>query len=204
MWPPVQGEIVLFIFLCVADTHGYLPDEQLNVDCQPDALLLLGDLQYSIKNVLRCFPDVPAFGVAGNHDLEEPFAGLPVVNLHGRAVFWNGIKLAGLGGCLRYKPCSFPWLFWEHEYEKLLTKMPRADLIISHCAPFGCWQEPPLGGDRIYHDAHEGSRSLRDHIVNTRPELVIHGHLHQRDLSAIGDTLVRAVYGVEIVKFTPG
>lgn len=193
----------MHLFLCVADTHGYLPDEYLEVGYRPDALLLLGDLQHSIHKVLCRFPGVAAFGVAGNHDTEEPFAGLPVTDLHGRTVSWNGLTLAGLGGCLRYKPRSFPWLFWEEEYRALLIRMPRADVFLSHCAPFGCWLEPPPGGDGVYHHAHEGSRALRDYIIRTRPGLVIHGHLHQRRLAALGCTPIRSVYLVERVEFSP-
>ncbi len=172
------------------------------MDSQPDALLLLGDLQYSINVVLRSFPGVPAFGVPGNHDSKELFDGLPVINLHGRRVSWKGINLAGVGGCLRYKPCDLSWLFWEQEYAEILSKLPPTDLLITHCAPFGSWQEPPDRKVGTYHHAHSGSRALRDYIVRNSPRLVLHGHIHKKGVTELGKTAVRSVYSVEIVQFT--
>ncbi len=192
------------IFLCIADTHGFLREEQLDLDCRPDALFLLGDLQQSIELLLRCYPGVPAFAVAGNHDCAEPFAGFPVIDLHGRAISWNGISLGGLGGCLRYKLHPRTWLFWEKEYVALLKSMPRVDILLSHCAPFGCWREPLPGGEGTYHHAHEGSRALSEYIVRARPEVVLHGHIHRQGITALEDTEIRSVYGVEMMKFQAG
>lgn len=191
------------LFLCVADTHGFLPQECLEVGRRPDALLLLGDLEHAISKVLDRFPGVPAFGVAGNHDSDEPFAGTPAIDLHGRAVSWNGLVVAGLGGCLRYKPGSSRWLFWEREYAEILVRMPRADLFLSHCAPFGCWPEPPRTVDDGFYNAHGGSKALRDYIICKQPGLVLHGHLYVPGLAFLGGTPVRAVYLVELVTFEP-
>lgn len=91
------------VFLCVADTHGLVPPAHFTGGERPDALLLLGDLGCTEAEVLRCYPEVPAFGVAGNHDPDDAF-GAPgsrqVFDLHGRSVTWGGITIGGLGARL--------------------------------------------------------------------------------------------------------
>lgn len=186
------------LFLCFADFHGVMPDK-LKICHKPEALLFLGDMNGVLRRVLIQFPDIPAFGVAGNHDTNEPFSNLNVEDLHGRAIVWNGIRLGGLGGSLRYKPGG-KWLFWDKDYEKVLSTMPPVDIFVSHCPPAGvpgCMQK----STDDFHDSHEGSEALRRYIERTKPKVLLHGHLHGSGVTRIGDTLVRGIYGMEYLDF---
>jgi Icc-related predicted phosphoesterase len=193
------------VILCVADTHGLIPAGHFTGGKNPDALFLLGDLGCTEGEVLRCHPEVAAFGVAGNHDPDDPFdapGARRVFDLHGRAVMWDGIIIGGLGGCLRYRPGRERWLFTEEEYEAVLAGMPAVDILISHCAPAGCWPE----GRRFdggFYDAYAGSEALRDYILRAKPKLVVHGLLHRRGVTVLGSTVVQAVYGWELVGYSP-
>ncbi|MGB9858476.1 MAG: metallophosphoesterase family protein [Moorellaceae bacterium] len=134
------------LFLCVADLHGG-PFQPPAFTGRPNAVLLLGDLEWSVEKVVKMFPDVPLFGVPGNHDPRiDPFYGIPAVNLHGRVVEFRGLRIGGLGGCLRYKSGD-GFLFWDAEYGEILKKMPAVDVFVSHCPPAGIpWCDPPAGG----------------------------------------------------------
>ncbi|KXG75498.1 hypothetical protein AN618_18660 [Fervidicola ferrireducens] len=184
------------VFLCMADLHGSMPPIS-GFAGRPDAILLLGDLEWAVEKIAEIFPDVPMFGVPGNHDSRiDPFYGIPVENLHGRVVEFRGVKIGGLGGCLRYKPFG-GYLFWDEEYREILEKMLPVDILISHCPPAGLpWCDPPFRRT-AYHEAHEGSAAMAEYILRTDPAIVLCGHLHISAAARMGKTLVRVIHGVE-------
>lgn len=184
------------LFLCIADLHGPMPPIPEFTE-KPDAILLLGDLGWAVEKLREIFPGVPLFGVPGNHDSRiDPFYGIPVENLHGKVLEFRGLKIGGLGGCLRYKP-SGGYLFWDKEYREILEKMPSVDILISHCPPAGLpWCDPPSHRTG-YHKAHEGSAAIAEYIFRAEPAAVLCGHLHISAAARMGKTLVRVIHGVE-------
>ncbi|SMB96243.1 Predicted phosphoesterase [Thermanaeromonas toyohensis ToBE] len=191
------------LFLCASDLHGFAPGAP-GFGATPDALLLLGDLEWSAGRLVGMFPDIPVFGVPGNHDYSvDPFCGTPVENLHGRAVEFGGVRIGGLGGSLRYKPGD-DFLFWDAEYREILRKMPPVDIFISHCPPAGLpWCDTP-SEEAPWHGAHEGSAALAEYIYRMQPAVVLCGHLHLSAGKRMGKTLVRVVYGVEMFEYSCG
>lgn len=195
--------VISLLFLCAADLHGLAP-EASGFAGRPDALLLLGDLEWSAGKPVRMFPGTPVFGVPGNHDDPvDPFYGVPVENLHGRAVESRGVRMGGLGGCLRYKSGD-DFLFGDTEYREILKGVPPVDIFISHCPPAGLpWCDSPQE-ETWWHGAHEGSVALAEYIVRNGPAVVLCGHLHILGAAKMKKTLVRLVYGVEMFEYCCG
>lgn len=165
--------------LIISDCHGVPPPWS---EKRPDAILLIGDNAGIERLAVRRYPGVPAFGVPGNHDDTDIYQGLPVQNLHGRAISFNGLRIGGLGGCLQYK--SDPFLFTEREYAAILAQIPPVDVFISHCPPAGApGTDPPEGGfwgkikdcfrPREFYGAHEGSGALRQYILKKTAEAAV-------------------------------
>lgn len=188
------------MLLIISDCHGALPPWP---EKRPGAILLLGDNAGIERLAVRRYPGVPAFGIPGNHDDADVYQGLPIQNLHGRAISFNGLRIGGLGGCLQYK--SDPFLFTEREYAAILAQMPPVDVFISHCPPAGVpGTDPPEGGfwgkikdrfrPREFYGAHEGSGALRQYILKKQPKLLFYGHLHREGGHLIGATQAIAVY----------
>jgi len=188
--------------ICAADLHGWMPPISV-LSQKPDALLLLGDLEWAVRSIVEVFPGVPVLGVPGNHDDPlDPFCGVTVENLHGKVVEIKGMRVGGLGGCLRYRPGS-GFLYWEREYAEILRRMPAADIFISHCPP-AClpWCDSPQG-EGFWHEPHEGSAALAEYLFRTEPAVFLCGHLHTCGEMKFGSTLVCAVYGVGLLELVP-
>ncbi len=58
-------------------------------------------------------------------------------------------------------------------------------VVLSHCPPYDCQLDCVRSG------GHVGSRSVREFIEQTNPQLVICGHIHEaRGIDRIGETTV--------------
>jgi Icc-related predicted phosphoesterase len=93
----------------------------------------------------------------------------------------GGLRFAGLGGCLRYKPEG------RHQYTEsemsfrsaallpsiLLGRTLRGrgfDVLVTHAPPRGIHEGP----DRV----HQGFVAFRNLVHSARPRLMVHGHSH--------------------------
>ncbi len=120
----------------------------------------------------------PALFVPGNNEsLEElqgccrPHAQLQV--LHGNATVRGGFTFYGLGGGIPVTPFgSWSWDFDEQQADALLADCPAGAVLISHSPPQGCL-------DRTSSGMRVGSVSVRRHIVEKKPLLVVCGHIHE-------------------------
>jgi Icc-related predicted phosphoesterase len=143
-----------------------------------------GDLPYTYLEYLVSTLNVPLYYVPGNHDPDynprmTDSRAEGCANLDLRLARDRGLLLAGLGGCIRYKPGGvnqytqteataralrlLPALLWNH------LRGRRVDILISHSPPFGI------------HDsdgAHAGLKALNLLIRWARPRYLLHGHTH--------------------------
>jgi len=135
-----------------------------------------GDLPPEYLALLRQRVEVPLYTVPGNHDLRYHQA-LPdgCLDMHGRFLRANGLRILGLGGCRWYNGGVFQ--YHESEMMRLLLRLwPRlllaggVDIVFTHAPP------------RHIHDAedrcHRGFRCFRALIRRRRPALFLHGHVH--------------------------
>lgn len=185
---------------------------------RPGLLLGAGDLPYDYLEQLSAALDRPCVFVPGNHDPDLSGytrrrglwlrAGLPAewpgpagaVNVDGRVVDVAGLRIAGLGGSVRYNHGPNQWTqaqqarraralvrraWWRHRRDGR-----RVDVLLTHAPPRHC-------GDRA-DPPHHGFDCLHHVVAWLRPALLVHGHIHphgepvpDRDLG--GTRVVNAV-----------
>ncbi len=160
-----------------------------------DFVVGAGDLAWDYLEYLASATDRPLLFIPGNHDPEVPSAhlarsgawihrGIPTwdlrprggVNLDTRVTVVAGLRVAGLGGCVRYRPA--PNQYDQRQFvtrsRRLLRNVRRAggpvDVLLTHAPPAG------LGdGD----DApHHGIEALHHVIDRLQPTWHLHGHIH--------------------------
>jgi len=149
---------------------GRLKDYNLILSC--------GDLKSDYLQFLVTMARCPVLYVNGNHDAhyrQNPPEGCDCID--GGIVEYNGIRIMGLGGCLRYHPG--PNQFTENEMRRRirrlswrLRRMSGVDLVVTHAPPKG------LGdGDD---PAHWGFQCFRELLEQYEPNYFLHGHVHLR------------------------
>ncbi|MCX6468549.1 metallophosphoesterase family protein [Williamsia herbipolensis] len=192
--------------LAVADevvdglTHGLV--EQL----APDLILGAGDLPFDYLETLSTRSGAPCVFVPGNHDRDLAGfhrgrsgwtrAGLPAndpgpagaVNADGRVVTVAGLRIAGLGGSIRYNDGPNQYregaqrrradlLRWRHRIAVRTRRIgarphcdPQVDILLTH--------SPARGYGDGDDGPHIGFRCLVDLVQSLRPQALIHGHIH--------------------------
>lgn len=199
-------------------------DESMYADLRAargaELILACGDLPFEYLRYLMEALDVPLVFVPGNHDPDVGGyrtarsgltlrAGLPdeppwpsgAVNADGRIVDVRGLRIAGLGGCLRYN--DGPNQYGERHQAKRARSLARRarwrrrrdgrgiDVLLTHAPPRGVGD-----GDDL---PHRGFDCLHRLAPRLRTPLLLHGHVHPfgedtPDLS-MGATVVRNVVG---------
>ena len=143
-----------------------------------DLIISCGDLKADYLSFLVTMGRCPVLYVHGNHDTHyanNPPEGCDCIDE--QIVVFNGIRILGLGGCLRYHP-------GEHQYTdaqmrrriaKLrwkIKKLGGIDIVVTHAPPYGI-------GDAD-DPAHHGFESLVELLDTYKPQYLIHGHVHLR------------------------
>jgi hypothetical protein len=195
----------------------------------PELILACGDLPFDYLDALMNALDVPLVFVPGNHDPDLSGyrssragltlrAGLPArapwpdgaVNADGRIVDAAGLRLAGLGGCLRYR--DGPNQYTDRQQARRARALRgrarwrrlrdgrAVDVLLTHAPPRGVGD----GDDR----PHRGFAALPGLVAALRPVALLHGHVHPYGApvrpAALGRTVVRNVTGWHLFDITPG
>ena len=115
---------------------NYLADVDLIISC--------GDLKATYLSFLATFSRAPVLYVCGNHDadyVKRPPEGC--VCIDDKVYTFRGVRIAGLGGSMRYKPG--PFQYTERQMERrawrLEGRIRRAggvDILVSHAPVRGC------------------------------------------------------------------
>ncbi|MFO7193179.1 MULTISPECIES: metallophosphoesterase [Thermocrispum] len=185
-----------------------------------DLLLSAGDLPFDYLEFLVDALEVPAVMVPGNHDRElggyTLHAGLSVragfperwpgprgwANADTRVVTAAGLRIAGLGGSVRYSGGPNQWT--QQQAARRARRLVRrargpVDVLLTHSPPRGVGD----GDD----DPHQGFDCLHDVVRRLRPRWLLHGHIHpygQRvEDHILGTTTVRNVVGSHIIDLEP-
>jgi len=161
----------------------------------PDLVVSCGDLPFDYLEYLVTRANVPLLYVPGNHDpnVKPPdttwtplHAEMPVPgaqgceNLDGRVVDVNGVRIAGLGGSLRYKegPNQYTQAQMLRRAVSLelwisLKRVRRGrklDILVTHAPPFGVAEAKD--------ETHQGFKAFNRLIKKFHPLLLVHGHVH--------------------------
>ena len=164
-----------------------------------DLILSCGDVKPQYLSFLATFAHCPVLYVHGNHDdryRQDPPLGCICVD--GQLYEYQGVRILGLGGSMRYKPGDNQYTERQMAMRalRLAPKIMRKggfDILLTH-AP---------GRDMVDCNdlAHMGFQTFNRLLDKYRPALFLHGHTHLnygRNIpreSSYGDT--RVVNGYE-------
>lgn len=182
-------------------------------------ILACGDLPFDYLAFLMDALRAPVVFVAGNHDPDVHGyrksrsgltlrAGMPTtppwpsgaVNAEGRVVEVLGVRIAGLGGCLRYS--AGPNQYSERQQRRRARALGRrarwrnrdghrTDVLLTHAPPRGIGD----GED----EPHRGFECLHSLVDRLEVPLLLHGHVHPYGADTpdlrTGKTTVRNVVG---------
>jgi len=185
-----------------------------------DLIVGCGDLPFDYLSALMNALDVPLVFVPGNHDPDLSGyrlsragltlrAGIPVrapwpdgaINADSRVVDVAGLRIAGLGGCLRYS--AGPNQYTDRQQARRAMALRararchrprrggRVDLLITHAPPRGAGDgaDPP----------HWGFAALHGLATALGPALLLHGHVPPYAGSA---RTVRLKSGTQVLNVT--
>lgn len=164
----------------------------LNLYSQCDVLITTGDLSLFDFSRLEDIKDKkPAFGVYGNHDSGNYMDQLGITNVHNRVVEWNGFKIGGFQGCIKYKESVL--MYTEEEARVWAENFPYVDILLLHAGPRGMLDDP---SDEI----HTGNESIRQYVLDKKPKFVFCGHQYSEDQMEVGETKLYRAYGAKLVE----
>ena len=160
------------------------PDRYLWDDYKPgnldglDLILAAGDLKANYLSFLVTFANCPLLYIPGNHDeifQERPPEGCD--NIDGHLVKINGLRIAGLGGCRKYKDGAFQlterdMMHKIRRMNRLVKKAGGVDIVLTH--------SPAAGYGDETHPAHRGFDAFIPMMENWKPKYLVHGHVHLR------------------------
>src|SRR6202521_4646472 len=178
---------------------------------RPDLIVSSGDLPFEYLENLVTRADVPLVFVPGNHDPDlrtsespwtalrrqvPPIGPLGADNADGRVIDAAGIRIAGLGGSIRYNRGPNQYTQAQMRFRGLRLGLrirlkpkrggSKLDVLLTHAPPFG-W--------RLSQDvAHTGFIAFHQLVNDLAPKVLIHGHVHPygrvEPLRRLGGTLV--------------
>ena len=172
-----------------------------------DLILSCGDLKQEYLEFLVTMAGKPLMYVHGNHDkgyVSFPPGGCDC--LEDDLVVFQGLRIAGLGGCARYNPGPFQYTEKEMEnrvgkLEKKIRKAGGLDILITHAPPRGLGDAPD--------NAHRGFEAFLPLMDRYHPRYLVHGHVHQSyghnlpRQQQYGDTTVFNAVGWHILEIDP-
>jgi predicted phosphodiesterase len=182
-----------------------------------DLVLAAGDLPFDYLDFLASALDRPLVFVPGNHDADLTgysrrrglwlHSGFPArypgptgaQNADGQVVEVAGLRIAGLGGSIRYNDGPNQWT--EHQQARRAARLVRAahrqtvDVLLTHSPPrkVGDREDPP----------HRGFECLHMVVERLKPAVLVHGHIHPHGQPVpdreLGETRVLNTVGYRIL-----
>lgn len=202
--------------LAIADEVDEGLDNDKLIRLHPDLVVSAGDLPFDYLEYIVSRLDIPLVYVPGNHDAElrpsdptwtplgtdAPEPGpLGCVNADGRVVVAAGLRIAGLGGSMRYRRGPNQYTEAEMRWRALSLEVRirlnpargarKVDVLLTHAPPLG-WGAP----DDL---AHRGFASFVRLVKDLTPRLLIHGHVHPYGRAQVE----RKLAGTQIINAVP-
>lgn len=144
-----------------------------------DLIISCGDLKPQYLSFLATFTHAPVLYVHGNHD--DCYDTTPpdgCICIDDTVYDFQGIKIVGLGGSMRYKPGHYQYTEKEmaQRIRKLAWKIKfrgrgRVDILVTHA--------PALHINDEDTPTHRGFQCFRTFLEKYRPKYFLHGHIHQ-------------------------
>lgn len=155
-----------------------------------DIIISCGDLNPDYLQFLVSMTNKKLLYIYGNHDTQyETNPPLGCVNIDGRVYEHNGIRILGLGGCMKYKPSNL--MFTEDQMKRRIMKvtpqialMGGFDILVTHA--------PAAGYGDLEDMPHWGFECFNELIERWKPKLMLHGHVHQTYSAGFKRTMTHA------------
>lgn len=176
----------MMVIQAIADTHG----ENIQIE-EADMYVLLGDNSGAWIFDLKCAAkkrNTPVLCLLGNHD-DPAFPLWYPEFIHQPFFVYRGIRFGCIEGCLSEE--SGPFLYTEKDYTYIIKNLPECDIILSHPAPYGIFQDTDV--------THRGIKALTEKIQKEQPKLCLYGHMHTPRTDYIGKTECRCIYKTELI-----
>ena len=141
-----------------------------------DLIVSCGDLSAKYLSFLATFTHAPVFYIRGNHDVKyEMFPPEGCVDIDGKLVTYQGVRILGLGGCMKYAGLGVQYSEKEmrQRIRRLLPKllMHRGfDILVTHAPAYRL-----NDGDDL---PHQGYACFLDLMERFSPAFFAHGHFH--------------------------
>ena len=165
------------------DDHIYSSTLKENIP-GVDLILGCGDIPFEYLEFLVSVYNVPLLYVPGNHDPHHNQAKSSThaqgcENIDGKVVEIKGLRIAGLGGSILYKPDAVNQYTQVQMWKRVLPLVIKArwfhehgkgnlDIFIAH--------SPPLGINNNDDPAHQGFSAFLWLIEVFKPGYFLHGH----------------------------
>jgi uncharacterized protein len=169
-----------------------------------DLVISCGDLPIHYLEFIVSTLNKPCYYVRGNHDhfevsdTDRAYKHAPEgwINLDQRVHTQNGMRLAGLEGCVMYRPNAAgqytqhaQWLRAWRLAARMIFGAPH--MFVAHAPPFGIHNGPDL--------AHTGFHTYNWVIQTFKPRLFLHGHQHRNyNPTQVGETVVDGTLVVNV------
>jgi len=194
---------------------------------KPDLVVSCGDLPWDDLERIVDIANVPLVYVPGNHDpalvsrsshvavwpasIENPHLVDPpgprgCTSVDGRIEDVRGLRIAGLGGSVRYR--EGPNQYTQSEMARRARRLAdramlkglrdrrRVDILLTHAPPRGLGDEDD--------PAHRGFDALHRLVRRLRPRFLLHGHIHpygiERPDRMLGETRVINVVPFKVLE----
>lgn len=156
----------------------------------PDVIFLLGDLDFFSLEILNKYPNIPKFGVYGNHCREDYFEQLNVKNIHLKKGQIDNFNLLGFNGCFKTKESRHHYT--ENQAAEI-NDFSDVQIVLTHCPPKGI-------NDNPLERSHQGFESFLTFLKENKPKFWLHGHTYpkqEQKISRFDDSIIIYVHGVE-------
>jgi hypothetical protein len=190
------------------DDHLYSSTLKENIP-GVDLILGCGDMPFEYLEFLVSVYNVPLLYVPGNHDPQHNQANTSAhaqgcENIDGHIVVVKGMRVAGLGGSIRYKPNTI------NQYTQ--TQMWKKAILLALKLAWSNWREresldifiahsPPLGINDDDDKAHQGFSAYLWLIKVFKPGYFLHGHTLNFRKNLDGPNPI--FHGTEIININP-
>lgn len=141
-----------------------------------DLIISCGDLDPRYLSFLVTFYKGPLLYVHGNHDGKyEQIPPDGCICIENRIYVYQGVRILGLGGSMRYKPGAHQYTEWQMKQRVAKLWFPLLwrrgfDILVTHAPAY----ELNDGRDL----PHQGFRVFRTLLEKYRPKYFLHGHVH--------------------------
>lgn len=141
-----------------------------------DLIISCGDLHPHYLSFLATFTSAPVLYVHGNHDTKyEQVPPEGCICIEDKIFVYNGIRILGLGGSMRYRPGDHQYT--EREMKKRIKKIRWKlffhrgfDVLVTHAPAY------QLNDGRDL--PHQGFKVFLELIEKYNPKYFLHGHVH--------------------------